>query len=140
MITSQLILDTFDLIFDGQESKDLLDKQVNYLSVGKVDHTGVGLFIYFTKDENIYSYKIIDDSDSNAIDNRGINAPLFGIELKNEELNILADVIVHIKDGIIDYFEIFQKYHPSYPLTEPEHYEIYHDWLLDKSKRRIITR
>lgn len=139
MITSQLILDTFELVFDGNESKDLLNKQINYLSIEKVDHTGVGLFIYFAKDDNIYSYKVKDVNDSKTSVNRGINEPLCGIELKNEDLNILADVIVHINDGIIDYLEIFQKYHPSYPQTEPEHYEIYQDWL-DKSKRKIITR
>ena len=139
MIASQLILDIFDLIFDGHKSKDLLDKQINYLSVGKLDHTGVGLFIHFTKDNKIYSYKIIYESGSMTTDNQGINELLIGVELKNADLNILADVIVHIKDGIIDNLEIFQKYHSSYPMTEPEHYEIYQDYL-DKSKRRTITR
>jgi hypothetical protein len=139
MITSQLILDTFNLIFDGHKSRELLDKQINYLSIGKLDHTGVGLFIHFTKDTNIYSYKINEESGSKTTDNQGLNEPLIGIELKNKDLNILADVIVHIKDGIIDNLEIFQKYHSSYPMTEPEHYEIYQD-CLDKSKRRTITR
>ncbi len=139
MITSQLILDTFDLIFDGHQSKDLLEKQVGYLSIEKVDHTGVGLFAYFIKDDNIYSFKVVEDNNSMTVDRKGIKETLVGIELKNTELNILADIIVHIKYGIIDCFEVFQKYNSNYPLAEPEHYEIYQEYL-DKSRRRIIAR
>ena len=139
MIKSQLLLDTFDLIFDELKSTDLLQKQIQYLTIGETEHTRVGLFINFIKEENILNYKAEYENFSNILENGDVCERLDGVELKNEELDILADISVNLKNGIIDYFEIFVKNGNDYPHIELEHYEIYQSWV-DKSKRRTIKR
>ena len=46
------------------------------------------------------------------------------IELVNKELDILADITIHLKDGIIDHIEIWNKTGVDYPLEELLTYEL----------------
>ncbi|MDI9341902.1 MAG: hypothetical protein QM534_15125 [Sediminibacterium sp.] len=60
-----------------------------------------------------------------------------GVEIKNESQNILANAIVHLKEGIIDCLEIWNKNGENYPVVEPENYELTQTWLGLKDKRTI---
>lgn len=128
MIQSTLILNILDLTFDGYEYAELLRKQIPFLTEGEKEYTGTGLFIDFIAEEGIYKYRITGN------DNERIN----GVEIRNEELNILADADVCLKNGIIEYIEIWNKL-DVYPSIEPEHYELHQAWLAPE-KRRIIVR
>ena len=57
MITSKYILDILDLILDGYHSADLLKNQIPYLLEKNREHTGVGVYIYFTTEKGIGNYK-----------------------------------------------------------------------------------
>ena len=139
MIKSQYILDILDLAFDDHAECDLLKKQVSFLTVTETDHTGIGVFIHFSADDEIQQFKL-DTSNARNFDIEGNPTDMLdGIEIRNSDLSILADAIVHLKNGIIDHLEIWNKCGEDYVQTDPEHYEIDQMWL-DESKRRTIIK
>ena len=139
MIKSTYILDIFDLIFDEYESAELIKKQIPLIKEESREHTGIGLFINFKGCEEIENYKTptlkfpVFDTDGNPIKR------LNGVEIKNDALDILADITVHLRNGLIDSIEIFNKNGSEYRQINPVNYEMTQLWL-DKSKRRTITR
>lgn len=137
MIQSQYILDIFDLTFDDHKAGDLLRKQVDFLTITETEHTGVGLFITFSADPSVKDYKAKRELLVNEADNKEILEMVDGVEIKNESQNILADAIVHLKEGIIDCLEIWNKNGENYPVVEPENYELTQTWLGLKDKRTI---
>ena len=56
--------------------------------------------------------------------------------MKNSELKILADVNVHITDGIIDCVEIWNMI-DDYPIMEPTKYELEQVWVDSKNKKLV---
>jgi hypothetical protein len=138
MIKSQYILDILDLAFDDHSASDLLRKQVLFISVTNTEHTGSGAFIHFQPDHQIQQFKL-DTTNATNFDIEG-NAivMIFRIEIRNTELSILADAIVHLKNGVIDHLEIWNKCGEEYVQTEPEHYELYQTWLGNNNPRIII--
>ncbi|MFN8306130.1 MAG: hypothetical protein U0T79_05115 [Ferruginibacter sp.] len=138
MIKSQYILDILDLAIDNLPERDLLRNQIALLAITDINHTGVGVFINFSPEEEIQKFKI-DTSNSRTFDTDGnAIALLDGVEIRNAELSILADAIVHLKNGIIDHLEIWNKSGADYVLTEPEHYQLEQMWLEATMRRRII--
>ena len=104
-----------------------------------MDHTGIGAFIHFSSDDQIQQFKL-DTSNATNFDIEGIPTSIVdGIEIKNSELPILADAIIHLKNGIIDHLEIWNKCGKDYVQTDPEHYQLDQVWL-DENKRRAIIR
>lgn len=139
MINSQYILDILDLAFDDHSESDLLRKQVSFLTVNDIDHTGIGAFVHFSADDQIQQFKL-DTSNATNFDIEGNRTGmLVGVEIKNSDLLILADAIIHLKNGIIDHLEIWNKCGEDYVLTHPEHYQLDQIWV-DKNKRRTIIR
>jgi hypothetical protein len=138
MIQSQYILDIFDLSFDDHKASNLLRKQVEFLTVSETEHTGIGLFISFSANSDILNYKAIRELSVNEKANNEIFEMVDGVEIKNDAQSILADAIVHLKEGIIDCLEIWNKNGENYPLIEPEHYELTQNWLGDRDSRIII--
>jgi hypothetical protein len=139
LITSQYILDIFDLSFDNHSESDLLRKQISFLTVADIDHTGIGAFIHFSADEQIQQYRL-DISNATNFDIEGnATSMVDGVEIKNPDLSILADAIIWLKNGLIDHLEIFNKSGEKYVLTDPEHYQLDQAWL-DNNKRRSIIR
>jgi hypothetical protein len=139
LINSQYILDIFDLAFDDHSESELLRKQIPFLTMIDIDHTGIGAFIHFFSDNQIQQFKL-DTSNATNFDIEGNpTSMLDGIEIKNENLSILADAIIWLKNGLIDHLEIFNKCGEDYVLTEPEHYQLDQVWL-DNNKRRKIIR
>lgn len=129
MIISTLINDIFDLAFDDLQDGHLFRQQIPFLTTGETEYTGVGLFMYFHSDEKIDKYKARKD----------VNMILNGVEIVNTDLDILADAIVHIENGIIHCLEIFNKNGENYPKNEPRSYELNQIWI-ESPKRRIIKR
>src|SRR5688572_8631382 len=129
MIKSQYILDIFDLAFDDHISSDLLRKQIPFLTLKNEDHTGIGLFIYFSADKGIENYKLDFSQATNFDIEEHATEMIDGVEIRNPELKILADAIVHLKDGIIGHLEIWNKCGEDYIQSEPDHYELHQMWL-----------
>lgn len=139
MIKSQYILDIFDLAFDDHSESDLLRKQIPFLSVATIDHTRIGAFIHFQSDDGIQQFKL-DISNETVFNIEGISTDrINGIEVRNPDLSILADAIVHLKNGFIDQLEIWNKCGEDYVNTDPEHYQLEQMWL-DTNLKRIIIR
>lgn len=139
MIHSKLILDIFDLVLDDHKSEDLIRKQIQFLSISQLKHTGIGLFINFVADTQVEQYKDTSerggyiDIDGNPFER------IDGVEIRNAELDILADASLYLTNGIIDCLEIWNKIGDSYPTTEPDRYELHQMWL-EEGKRRSIIR
>ena len=136
MIKSQLLLDIFDLIFDDYEYEDKLRQQIQFLIEGETEHTGVGLFINFETEQGIENYKISTEKAENRDVDGKVIERINGVELRNSELKILADVTVHITDGIIDCVEIWNMI-DDYPTIEPSKYELEQVWV-DSANRKLI--
>ena len=139
MIKSQYILDILDLAFDDHSESSLLRNQIQFLTINKIDHTGIGAFIHFSSDNRIQQFKL-DTSNVTNFDIHGNSIDIIdGIEIINSELSILADAIIHLKNGIIDHLEIWNKSGINYVTEDPEHYQIDQVWL-KKNKKRTILR
>ena len=139
MVNSQYILDILDLAFDDHSQSDLLRKQVPFLNITYIDHTGIGVFVHFSADDQIQQFKL-DTSNATNFDIEGNPTSMVnGVEIKNSDLFILADAIIHLKNGIIDYLEIWNKCGEDYVLRDPDHYQLDQVWL-DKPKSRTIIR
>lgn len=139
MIQSKYILDILDLTFDKFEFEHLLRKQILFLTEHKREYTGVGLYVYFIGDKEIENFKIPTDKILNFdIDGNPIEI-LDGVEIKNERLNVFADTTIYIKNGLIDYVEIWNKNGGNYPREELTSYELTQGWL-ENSKNRTIKR
>ncbi len=136
MIKSQLILDIFDLIFEDFEYEGKLRNQIKFLKESETEHTGVGLFVSFEGENGIEDYRIPTEKAENKDINGKAIERINGVELKNSELKILADVNVHITDGIIDCVEIWNMI-DDYPITEPTKYELKQVWV-DSKNRKLI--
>ena len=136
MIKSQLLLDIFDLIFDDFEYEEKLRKQIQFLKESETEHTGVGLFINFETEKGIENYKIPTEKAENRDVNGKAIERINGVELRNSELKILADVTVHITDGIIDCVEIWNMI-DDYPTIEPSKYELEQVWV-DSKNRKLV--
>ena len=102
MIVSPFILDIFDLAFDDLSSGDLLRKQIAFLSPGEKEHTTVGLFTYFVAARGIEQFRVPTDNITNFDVQGNPIDRINGVEIRNEELNILADASVQIKNGFIN--------------------------------------
>ncbi len=140
MIQSKYILDILDLILDEVEFEDKLRQQIPFLSEREKEHTGVGLYVHFNSDKEIAKYKIPTDSAQNIDIEGNPTEMITGVEIKNEKLNILADATVHLRNGLIDNVEIWNKTAANYPIEEPSTYEMTQAWLDPPKKRTIIRR
>jgi hypothetical protein len=139
MINSQYILDIFDIAFDDHSASDLLRKQIPYLKIRDKEHTGIGVFIYFSSDNLIQQFKL-DTSNATNFDINGNPTDIVdGVEITSPDHSILADATVHLKCGIIDSLEIWNKCGKDYLQTDPEHYQLGQMWL-DENKKRTIVR
>ena len=126
MISSKLVIDILHLILDDDEVENSFREQIDFLIESSKENTGIGLFINFENELRDKYFKI------------GKNLIFDGVEIKDDELNILADIILHIKDGIIDQLEIFNKNGEKYPEQDIEHYILKQNW--KGSKNRTITK
>lgn len=125
MVKSQFILDILILLLDGEDSKFLIT-QLDYISDSNYNYTnGGGCFITFSHSDDIIKYKL-----------KG-NLVLNGVTIESPELKGGADVTLFMKDGIIDYLEIWS-FDGKYPNTELKIYKLSQVW--QSSAKKIIER
>ena len=125
MIESKFTLDILDLILDDEAEAKSLREQIDFLTETEIEYTGIVMFIYF---ENVFIYEE-PSNHRNSVYN--------GVELINEKQNVLADVILHVENGLIKSIEIFNKNGEDYPSGKLESYILRQIWI--SSKNRIIS-
>ncbi len=115
MIDSIFISDILNNIIEGETESHLLKSQINYLTIEKLNYTGTGVFVEFQNDINIENYRIDKD------------CVLNGLDIKSQELDIDAEAILFIRNGLIDYLEIWSR-RENYPNYELRNYELIQTW------------
>jgi hypothetical protein len=117
MIESQLVLDLLDLLLDQEQDALAFRAQIPHLSIGEIEYTGgAGAFIYFKSEPSIELFKQLSKYTN-------FNAVL----LSAEELTADAEAIVHIKNGVMDYLEIWS-HDGNYPNHEVQNYKAWQAW------------
>ncbi|MFV0535833.1 MAG: hypothetical protein ACK5M3_00505 [Dysgonomonas sp.] len=126
MIKSQFVLDILDLLLDGENGKFLVP-QLDYMFDSDYNYTRSGCFVTFTHSEDIVKYRSKEDF-------------LFdGVKIESSELDGRADAILFMKDGIIDYLEIWSfDANYNYPSIELMTYTLIQEW--NGSPQRVIKR
>lgn len=128
MINSKFILNILDLLLDGDQEGILARPQINFLTVKEQIFTGPGTFIYFLHDEKIIKYKV-NDSDFN----------ISGVVINSPDLKIGADAHIFLKNGIINYLEIYSR-DSSYPKHELKEYIITQEWVGSPNRKIESTK
>lgn len=128
MITSAFVLDILKLTLDfglaDTDYKKLLD-QIHFLSIESYEYTGGGVFIGFRHFPGIEEYRINQDK-----------LILNGVEIKSPELDIGAESTLFVKDGLMDYLEIWN-YGEVYPETDLKKYLIRQAWEGSEGKQIV---
>lgn len=117
MIQSKFISDILDLLLDGDNDGNALRNQIQFLDDIKYDYTGVGLFVTFSYSDEIIEFRLTNNT---TVTN--------GVEIKSSDLAAGADVTLFIKNGIIDYLEIWSK-DGNYPNKELTNYTLTQVWI-----------
>lgn len=121
MIESDFISSIVQLTVEGEKFEDILLEQIRHLTEKEVQHTDVGLFVYFENKPEIEKYRL---SESQLFDLFGGFAHrLEKFELISSEMNVLADITVHFSNGLINCLEIWNKL-GDYPKEELVSYEL----------------
>ena len=126
MISSKFIYDILNLMLDDETLDESLSRQITFLTDIETVYTDVGVFINFKNEIEEEFLKI------------GMNLTFDGVEIQKDELNILADAIIQVKDGIICQLEIFNKNGLSFPKEEIKSFVLNQNW--KDSKKRTITK
>jgi len=121
MINSKFILDILDLILDEDDTRTLRE-QIAFLNELEIEHTGIGMFVNFKN--NFLETNLLNLS----------NKVLNGIEIRNENEKVLADVILYVKNGKIEQLEIFNKNGFDFPKEYLDEYIITQTWIGSKGK------
>jgi len=124
MLLSKFISDIFNLLQDQSEN-ELIEKQIQCLSNIEYDYTSMGLFVRFSYSEEVFNYRLKNE-----------NTILGEIFIKSNELNDHALGHFFLKEGIIDYLEIWSV-SGNYPNKELDNYIITQDWV-GSLQRQII--
>lgn len=116
MIKSKYILDILDLLLDGDDLGRSARLQIDFLTEENYNYTGVGLFVIFDHASGIEQYRIKTE-----------NAVINGVEIKSAALEIGAEAMVSINNGLIDHLEIWS-YSGNYPAKELSNYTLTQAW------------
>ncbi len=106
MIQSKFINDILDLLFHTDKDGMAVRNQLLFLSERSYDYTEAGLFVWFTTTEMPESFRLTSDI-----------TIIGGVDIKSSMLEIGASATAFIRDGIIDYLEIWS-YSSDYPKKE----------------------
>ena len=121
MIESEFILTIIEITIEGEKFENQILEQLNFLSEKNNEYTGVGIYTYLQPQVGIEKHQLTKDQLDEMF---GIyNNELTKFELINVELNILADVTMNFRQGIIDNIEIFNKL-GEYPTEELLTYQL----------------
>ncbi|WP_419803414.1 hypothetical protein [Mucilaginibacter sp.] len=125
MIKSKYILDILDLLLDGDIEGVAVRPQLQFLTDTEYDYTCSGLFVKFSHLDEIIKYKYYMD-----------NLVLLGVIITTSEYPIEADGTLFLKNGIIDYLEIWC-YKGDYPKKDLTKYTLIQAW--NNSPAKQIT-
>lgn len=153
-------MDILNLAFDDNEAGDKLRKQIPFLTVYDIEHTGIGLYADIKHDSGIEEFRVELDppqipepkasiikrllkkfrekSKPKVIPPKTGSARLNEIRIENEAKGIRAEATVHIEEGLIVCIEIYNFIGEDYPLTEPDTYTIFQNWLPDDQRMTIV--
>lgn len=129
MITSEFILNILHLALTDDNTLASLQQQIPFLTIKEVKHTGIGLFIYL----DLYNAAQVERHITTIK-----STPITGVEIRSDKEKVLADAVVHVSNGLIDYIEIFNKNGEDYPVTELACYEMYQTWLNENQRKYIV--
>jgi hypothetical protein len=116
MIKSKYISDILDLLLDGDDLGQKARFQIDFLTETNYTYTGIGVFVKFSHDDGIEQYTLKTD-----------HTVINGVEIKSTELDIGAEAMVFISNGLIDYLEIWS-YNGEYPARELTSYTLTQGW------------
>lgn len=116
MIKSKLIADILDLLLDGDTLGTDARHQLAFLTDDEYNYTGVGVFVTFGHADGIERFKLTTDA-----------TRINGVEIISPEVDIGAEAMVEIKNGFIDYMEIWS-YSGEYPTEELSTYTLTQAW------------
>ena len=120
--TDGLLYDLLDISLEGEVCEEKLRHQIGFLSIREEEHTGTGLYTYLDAGDEIIKFRLSEEEIEKM--NIGSAKQFTNIELINEHLDILADITIHIEDGVIDCVEIWNKTGAEYPKEELITYEL----------------
>jgi hypothetical protein len=123
MIQSHFIIDLLDLLVEGDKDELLLRKQIPHLTEETYHYTGSGLMLSFGHSEAINAFALT--ADTTVID---------GIIVESTVLHEAADAAIFIKDGLIDYLELWSR-SGSYPESELPDYILTQAWIGSPQKQ-----
>ncbi|MGQ7869800.1 hypothetical protein [Sunxiuqinia sp. sy24] len=116
MINSKYINDILNKLIETESDYDLLKAQVDLLEIKDLEYTCTGLFVHFIKPISIERFKITEDK------------VLDGLIIKAKEQELDAEGMLFIKNGLIDYLEIWSR-SGEYPKHEIMKYELIQGWI-----------
>jgi hypothetical protein len=116
VIKSKYITDILDLLLDGDNEGIAVRPQLKFLTDSKYDYTPSGLFVTFSHTDGIDKHKYSQDG-----------LVLLGVKITTSEYPIEADGTVFIKNGFIDYLEIWC-YAGDYPQKDLTKYTLTQAW------------
>lgn len=128
MIKSKYIFDIIDLLLDGDEEGIMARRQIEFLTEKEIIFTGPGAFIYFSNTEQIEKYKV-----------KNIDLNITGVVINSPELKLGADAHIFLKNGIINYLEIYSR-DSSYPKYELQEYIITQEWVGSPNRKIESTK
>jgi hypothetical protein len=97
VVKSKYISDLLDLLLDGDKEGIAVRPQVEFLTDTEYNYTGGGLFVSFSHEDGIAKYKYSKEE----------NFFMHGVRITTSEYPIEAEGAVFLKNGLIDYVEIW---------------------------------
>jgi hypothetical protein len=126
MIQSKFIKDVLDLLLDGDELGLSLRKQLPFLTDTEYEYTNAGSFVTFSHSNEVNEFKV--SMEGTFID---------GVEIISTELGIEAEAILFVKEGIINFLEIWC-YVGQYPSQDLSQYLLRQIWQGSPNKELMI--
>jgi hypothetical protein len=125
MIKSKFISDIVNLILDG-ENIEQARHQKDFLTEKELNFTGVGLIVSFSHVDGIEKFKT--SNEKLIID---------GLIIQSKELGSGAIVTMFLKEGLVDYIDIWSK-DGNFPSHELKEYTLTQEWIGSPGKKLVV--
>jgi hypothetical protein len=105
MIESDYINDILEFSIEKEKYSELLFAQIAHLCIQEVKYTGVGCYYYFEHSKEIEKFRL---NENQILDMFGKSSHMIqNIYVTNEDININAQIMVWLENGLIDCIEIW---------------------------------
>ena len=108
-----LLYDLIDLSLEGEKGENLLREQFDVLILKEEHYTGSGVFYYFEITEEQRKFRLHEKDRLHPYS--ATPSVISNLELINKELDLIADVLLHIENGLLSYLEVWNKTGSDYP-------------------------